>query len=84
MFSKSLGKHFKGFDSRFTKLHTKRDADILILPSNGEKTIQEVEKAVKTMCVHSMVSHGRPDAIGLWKCDLGLPSHFISPRQLYQ
>jgi hypothetical protein len=22
------------------------------------------------------------DAIGLWKCDLGLPSHRLSPRQL--
>jgi hypothetical protein len=28
--SKSLTKHFKGFDSRFTKLHSKVDADMLL------------------------------------------------------
>jgi hypothetical protein len=38
MFSKSLTKDFKGFDSGFTELHTKLDADTLLdLPSNAAK-----------------------------------------------
>jgi hypothetical protein len=30
MFSKSFTKHFKGFGSRFTELHAKLDADMLL------------------------------------------------------
>jgi hypothetical protein len=30
MLSKSLKKHFKGFDSGFTELHAKLDADMLL------------------------------------------------------
>jgi hypothetical protein len=85
MSSKSLTKHFKGFGSGFTELDAKLDADrLLILPSISDKMKHEVNKStcVKTMHAHSMGSPGT-DAIGFWKCDLGLPSHPLSQRQLH-
>jgi hypothetical protein len=30
MFSQNLAKHFRGFDSGFTELHTELDAEILL------------------------------------------------------
>jgi hypothetical protein len=36
---------------------------------------------VKTMCSQHSVTW-QTDAIGLQKCDLGLPSYILSPRQL--
>jgi hypothetical protein len=54
-----------------------------ILPSIAEKTKREVEKH---SCKNSACSQcgvtWQTDAIGFQKCDLGLPSHLIPPRQL--
>jgi hypothetical protein len=54
-----------------------------ILPSIADKMKQE---AKKTPCKNSVCSQcsvtWQIDAIGLWMCDLGLPSHLLSPRQL--
>jgi hypothetical protein len=87
MFSKSLMKHFKGLGSRFTELHTKLDADTLLdfaIHRRQNETQSQKSTHVKTMRVHSMVSRGRLNTIGFQKCDLGLPSHLLSPTQLQQ
>jgi hypothetical protein len=56
-----------------------------ILPTITDKTKHEVKKH---LCQNNACSqHGvtwQTDAIGLQKCDLGLPSHLLSPRQLPQ
>jgi hypothetical protein len=65
MFSKSLMKHFNGFGSGFTELHAKPDADTLLnFPIHRKKkkkykTRSSKRTHVKTMHVHSVVSHGR-------------------------
>jgi hypothetical protein len=62
MFSKSLRKHFSGFGSRFTELHSKLDADALLnfaISSRQKETQSRKSTPVKTMCVHSVVSCGR-------------------------
>jgi hypothetical protein len=62
MFSKSLAKHFKGFGSGFTELHTKPDADMLLdfaIHRRQNKTRSRNSTPVKTIQVHSAVSHGR-------------------------
>jgi hypothetical protein len=50
-------KHFKGFGSRFTELHTKLDAGTLFdfakMKHGSRKNTH-----VKTMHIHSVVSHG--------------------------
>jgi hypothetical protein len=57
MFSKSLMKHFKRFDSGFTELHAKLDADTLLdFATHNRQKKPEVEKAIR---VRSVVSHGR-------------------------
>jgi hypothetical protein len=62
MFSKSLTKHFKGFGSGFIELHAKLDADMLLdlaiyRRQNGTRSRKSTR--VKTLLVHSAVSHGR-------------------------
>jgi hypothetical protein len=58
-------KHFKGFSIRFTELHAKVDADTLLdfaihCRQNKTQSKKKKKKArVKTMRVHSMVSHGK-------------------------
>jgi hypothetical protein len=43
-------------------------------------------KSKKHSCKNNACSHHgvtwQTDTIGLWKCDLGLLSHLLSPRQL--
>jgi hypothetical protein len=47
MVSKSLTKHFKGYDSGFTELHAKLDADTLLDFSNlPDEAKHEVEKTL--------------------------------------
>jgi hypothetical protein len=46
MFSKSITKHFKGFGSGFTELHTKLDADTVPDFAISYKTKHEAEKAL--------------------------------------
>jgi hypothetical protein len=55
-------KHFKGFGSRFTELHAKLDADMLLdfaIHHRQNETQSQKSSHVKTMCVHCAVSHGR-------------------------
>jgi hypothetical protein len=56
-----------------------------ILPSIADRT--KNTKLKKHLYKNNACSHRsitwQTDAIGLWKCDLGLPSH-LSPRQLQQ
>jgi hypothetical protein len=62
MFSKSLTKHFKGFDSRFTELRAKLYADMLLsfaIHRRQNETQSRKSTRVKTMRVHSAVSRGR-------------------------
>jgi hypothetical protein len=61
MFSKSLTKHFKGFGSGFTELHTKFNADTLLdLAVHGRKKTRSGKSTrVKTMLAHGAVSRGR-------------------------
>jgi hypothetical protein len=52
----------QGFCSRFTELHTKLDADTLLdfaIHHRENKTRSQKSTHVKTMRVHSAVSHGR-------------------------
>jgi hypothetical protein len=53
----------------------------MILPSITDRMKHEVEKAL--VCSQSNVTW-QIDAIGSWNCELGLPSHLLSPRQLQQ
>jgi hypothetical protein len=58
----SLMKHFIGFGSGFTELHTKLDADTLLsfaIHRRQNGTRNRKSTCVKTMHVHSVVSHGR-------------------------
>jgi hypothetical protein len=61
MLSKSLVKHLKGFSSEFTGFHTKLDTDTLLdfAIHHRQNETQSQKTRVKTMRVHSMVSHGR-------------------------
>jgi hypothetical protein len=62
MYSKRLTKHFKSFDSGFTKLHAKLDADTLLdfaIHSRQNETQSRKSTHVKRMNVHSAVSRGR-------------------------
>jgi hypothetical protein len=77
-------KHFKGFGRGFIKLQTKLDEDTLLdfaIHRRQKKTQSQKSTHVKTM----HLQHGvmwQTDAIGLWKCDPGLPTHLLSQRQL--
>jgi hypothetical protein len=88
MFSKSLMKHFKGFGSGFSKFHAKLDADTLInfsIHRRQDKTKHKVKKhSFKSNVCSQRGVMWQTDAIGFPKCDLGLPSHLVSPRQLQQ
>jgi hypothetical protein len=60
-FSKA-SKKLQEFGSSYTKLHTKLDADTLlniVIHHRKNKTQSGKSAHVKTMCVHSVVSHGR-------------------------
>jgi hypothetical protein len=77
-----------GFGIGFTMIQAKLDAHILLdfaIHHRPKKKNHEVEKA---SCENNACSqHGvmrQTDAIGLRKCDLGLPFHLLSPRQLQQ
>jgi hypothetical protein len=62
MFSKSLTKHLKDFHSRFTELHAKFDADMLLdfaIHRRQNETQSQKSTSVKTMSVHNTVSRGR-------------------------
>jgi hypothetical protein len=53
------------------------------LPFIADKTKHEVEKAfVKNHACSQVGVTWQTDAIGFRKCDFGLPSHLLSPRQL--
>jgi hypothetical protein len=84
---KSLMKHFKGFDSGFTELHAKLDADTLIdfaICHTQNETRSRKSTGVKR---HARSQRGvtwQTDTIGFRKCDLSLSSHLLSPRQLQQ
>jgi hypothetical protein len=55
-------KHFKGFDSGFTELHAKLDADMLLnfaIHHRQNKTQCQKSTQVKAVRVHSAVSRGR-------------------------
>jgi hypothetical protein len=62
MFAKSLTKHFKVFGGGFTELHAKFDADTLLdfaIHRRQNETRSRKSTHVKTVRVHSAVSHGR-------------------------
>jgi hypothetical protein len=61
-FSESLTKHFNGFGSGFTKLHAELDEDTLLdvaVHRRQNETQSQESTCVKTMRVHSAVSHDR-------------------------
>jgi hypothetical protein len=66
MFSKSLTKHFKGFCSRFTELHSKLGVDTLLDFAIPDKTKHKVKKH---FCKNNECSQcgvmWQTDAIGL-------------------
>jgi hypothetical protein len=78
MFSKSITKHFKGFGSRFTELHAKLDAYMLLDFAINRR--QNETRSRKSTCENNSCSQRgvtwQTDAIGFQKCDLGLPSSF--------
>jgi hypothetical protein len=85
MFSKSLTKHFSGFGSGFTELHAKLDADTLLnfcYPSQTKRNTALKKHLCKNSACSQCGVTWQTDAIGSWKCDLGLPSHLLSLRQL--
>jgi hypothetical protein len=62
MLSKSLTKHFKGFSSEFAELNAKLYRNVLLnFAIHCKERKREVLFfiLVKTMVVHSAVSHGR-------------------------
>jgi hypothetical protein len=63
MFSKSLKTHFKGFSNGFTELRAQLNADTLLdfaIHYRQHKTQSKKKSTrLKTMHVHSAVSHGR-------------------------
>jgi hypothetical protein len=61
VFSKSIPKHFRGFSSGFTELHTKLDADTFDFAIHRRQKETQGQKSarVKAMRIHSMVSHSR-------------------------
>jgi hypothetical protein len=64
------------FGNWFTELHAKLDLDTLLdfaIHHRQKETPNWKSTCVKTMCVQCGVTW-RTDAVGLWKCDLGLPS----------
>jgi hypothetical protein len=78
MFSKSLMKHFKGFGSGFTKFHAKLDADTLLdfaIHRRQNETHKSKKDSYKNDACSQSGATWQADAIGLQKCDLGLPSH---------
>jgi hypothetical protein len=78
-----LTKHFKGFSKEFTELHVKRDGDMMLnfaIHRSQRETQSQKSTCVKTVHVHSVVSCGKLMQTGLQKCDLGLPSHRLSPK----
>ncbi|PNF41341.1 hypothetical protein B7P43_G16619 [Cryptotermes secundus] len=69
MFSKSLTKHFKGFGSGFTELHTKLYADTLLnFAIHFRQNKARSQKRTRVKTVHGVT--WQSDAIGLRKCDL--------------
>jgi hypothetical protein len=55
-------KHFKGFSSGRTELHTKLDADTLLdfaIHHRQNETQSQNSTHAKTALVHKVVSHGR-------------------------
>jgi hypothetical protein len=62
MFPKCLTKHFKGVGSEFAEVHTKLDADMLLdfaIHRSQREAQSRKSTRVKTMHVHSAVSHSR-------------------------
>jgi hypothetical protein len=80
---KKLMKHFKGFSTRFTKIHAKLDADALLACTIHHRQKQTYRKMtlVETTWLHCG-ARWQADAIGLQKCDFGLPSFLLSRRQV--
>jgi hypothetical protein len=80
-------KHVKDFSSGFTKLHAKLDADTLDFchPLQTKQNVKSKKHACKKKNVSSQCRlMWQTDEVGLQKCDLGLPSQLLSPRQLQQ
>jgi hypothetical protein len=70
MFSKSLTKHFKGVGSRFTQLHAKLVADILLNFAIHHRQNETQSQKQNNACSQHGVMW-QTDAIGFQKCDLG-------------
>jgi hypothetical protein len=74
---------FQGFGSGFTELHAELDAATLLDFAIHHR--HNETRSLKNTCVRTCSQHDvtwQTDAIGLWKCDHGHPSHLFSPRQL--
>jgi hypothetical protein len=87
MFSKSLKKRFKGFSSGFTELHAKLDADTFLnfaIHCKRNETQSQKKHSFKNNACSQCGVTWQTDAIGFRKCDLGLPSQLLLPRQLQQ
>jgi hypothetical protein len=80
-------KYFKGFGSGFSKLHAKLDAYTLIdfaIRRRQNKTQSRKKYLYKNNASSQRSVIWQTDAVGLQKCDHGLPSDLLSPRQLQQ
>jgi hypothetical protein len=80
-------KHFKGFGSRFTKLHTELDADTLlnfVIHCRQNETQSKKKQSCRNIACTQCGVTWETVAIGLRKCDLGLPYQRLSLRQLEQ
>jgi hypothetical protein len=78
MLSKSLTKHFKSSSGDFSELHAEFVADtVLDLAIDRKKNLNKKSKNhSSTYKAYTQRGKWQIDAIGLWKYDLGLPSHF--------
>jgi hypothetical protein len=66
-------KHFKGFSSRFTDLHAK----LVDAHCRQNETLSRKNTCLKTMHVHSVVSHGRLVEEAFSKVTLASPLNFF-------
>jgi hypothetical protein len=73
----------KVFGSGFTELHAKLDADTFDFAIHHRQKETQSRKGTCVVCSQHGVMW-QSDAIGFQKCDLGLPYHPLSPRQLQQ
>jgi hypothetical protein len=78
-------KAFQGFGTGSTELHAKLDADTLLdFVIHHRQSMQSKKHSCRNNARSQSSVMWQTDATGLRKCDIGLPSHLLSPWQLQQ